>query len=263
MKISLIINGMNKRLDGIDSIWSSRLDRFIELGIGLARPTVAEMADVWCAQRASRACERCGQMCGIGERTPSGCSSCRGISRILDGVITLGTFSGLLADGIRALKYRGRWELAGVLGEHLGSAVETFLLKDLPRREWVVVPMPMPFWRRMERGVDHARLIADSMGSKLGMSVLQPLKKASGVPQMALSRTKRKSARRADFRIYRKGVSGFGGKLPSLKGKSVILVDDVLTTGRSMRAAGSALRRLGPISIHAAALAVSKNRAME
>ncbi len=238
---------------------SSRLDRLIERGIGLARPTVADMVHAWSIGAASRACMRCGQMTGPGERTASGCGSCRGKTGILDGVVTLGPFEGLLADGIRALKYQGRWELAEVLGRHLALAAESYFKSSLSSKQWVVVPMPMPVWRKVERGVDHAHLIARSFGSKHGIKVIQPLRKAPCLPQVSLSRTAREKARRSDFRIRRRRISGFGGKVPNLEGKSVILVDDVLTTGRSMRAAGSTLRRLGPASIYAAALAVSTN----
>ncbi|MBG84263.1 MAG: hypothetical protein CMJ40_06940 [Phycisphaerae bacterium] len=239
---------------------SSRLDLIIERGIGLARPTVADLASVWSKTRAVRTCVRCGQRLGPGEETASGCGGCRAKGGILDGVITLGPFEGLLADGIRALKYRGRWELAEVLGGHLANAVEAFFADSLHSGDWVLVPMPMPFWRKVERGLDHAHLLARSCATRLGMKVIQPLRKAPCLPQASLSRTDRERAKKGDYRIRRRGTSGFGGKLPNLKGKSVILVDDVLTTGRSMSAAGSALKRLGPASVHAAALAVSTNR---
>ena len=248
--------GTHKR----DREWWSRVDHLVERGIGLARPTIADMDQVWPSETAFRTCRRCGQTPGPGEETASGCASCRGKTSILDGVITLGPFEGVLADGIRALKYQGRWELAEVLGGHLARATESYFQSKLPPERMVVVPMPMPIWRKLERGVDHARLVARSFGSRYGAKVIQPLRKAPCLPQASLSRTDREKARLSDFRLVRRGISGFGGKLPNLKGKTVILVDDVLTTGRSMRAAGSTLRRLGPASIHAAALAVSTNR---
>jgi predicted amidophosphoribosyltransferase len=46
----------------------------------------------------------------------------------------------------------------------------------------------------------------------------------------------------------------------NLRGRGIVLVDDVLTTGRSLRAAGMLLERLGPALLLAAVLAVTDHR---
>ncbi|MCH2134793.1 MAG: hypothetical protein MK116_13710 [Phycisphaerales bacterium] len=120
--------------------------------------------------------------------------------------------------------------------------------------------MPMPRWRRWYRGVDHARLLADAVARRLGLEVCQPLRKRAGVPQAALSRTGRSRSAAGDYRLLRSGSRGFGGRLANLEGANLILVDDVLTTGRSIRAAGTLLERLGPALVVAAVLAVTEQR---
>tara|TARA_B100001059_G_scaffold191578_1_gene194774 strand:- start:824 stop:1594 length:771 start_codon:yes stop_codon:yes gene_type:complete len=239
------------------------LDRIIEGLIGLARPSVTDMSHIRSLEAGWERCVRCGQPVGAGEATTSGCGSCRGAPGILDGVITLGPFEGLLAEGIRALKYQARGELADVLGMHLALAAEKQFQKGFDSEHWIAVAMPMPFWRKIDRRVDHASLIAHSLARRLGIKVIQPLKKGPGLPQAGLSRTNRERASHGDIWIRRRGFGGFARRLPCFKGKSVLLVDDVLTTGRSMMVAGGALRQLEPVSVHAAVLAVSTNRNLE
>ena len=243
----------------VDSIAQGRFDSFLEIWFGLAKPSVLEIAQARTLCQPPPSCFRCGQALGPGEGTKSGCGACRNTSAVLDGVVCLGAFEGLLAATIKALKYERRWELARPLGVHLARALEPLTRAHAPQ-EWLIIPMPMPFLRRVQRGVDHAGLLASSTASSLGVKLVQPLRKSSGVPQAGRSRTDRRRAPRRDYRLVRGGISGFGGKLPNMAAKRLILVDDVLTTGRSMSAAGSALRRLGPASIHAAVLAVSTNR---
>ncbi|MEE2907269.1 MAG: phosphoribosyltransferase family protein [Planctomycetota bacterium] len=193
-----------------------------------------------------------------------GCGACRGSRAILDGVIRVGAFRGELASLIRGLKYGGRWELAGPLGRLLaGRLRERFHVLGIPLEcpgDWRVIPMPMPRWRRRYRGLDHAQLLAEAVAHHLGMPIIRPLRKRGGVPQATLSRSLRGRSPRADYRVVRQGVRGFGGRMPNLGGLNVILVDDVLTTGRSMCAAGSLLRRLCPARIMAVALAVTEQR---
>ena len=244
------------------SRWGSRMDRGIERLLGLSRPTIAEMSQVWSPGKAGGYCPRCGQGSGPGEQTASGCGACRKSGAVLDGVIALGPFAGQLAEGIRALKYHARGELAHPLGRHLARAVRGRFPRGLDSRRWTVVPMPMPFWRKIDRRVDHARLIALCMASSLGLGHVQPLKKAAGVPQAGRSRTDREKASRREFGIRRGRHRGGDWPYSELRGRSVLLVDDVLTTGRSMRLAGGLLGHLGAISVHAAVLAVSANRSL-
>ena len=233
--------------------------------MGLAHPPI-EQCLIRLLQDRPRVdyCPRCGQGLGQGELTSTGCGACRGRRAILDGVVRVGAFRGELAHLIRGLKYGGRWELAGPLGRLLaGRLRERFHALRLPMEDpgdWRVIPMPMPRWRRWYRGLDHAQLLAEFVARHLGLPIIQPLRKRGGRPQATLSRSRRGRSPMDHYRVARQGVRGFGGRVPNLDGLNVILVDDVLTTGRSMRAAGTILRRLGPARIMAAALAVTEQR---
>ena len=82
------------------------------------------------------------------------------------------------------------------------------------------------------------------------------LSRADGVQQVGLRRTERVSQAAGgggEMRIRRKWASE-----RSLEGLDVVLVDDVLTTGRTARTAAECLRKMGPSRVLLAVLAVSE-----
>ena len=187
---------------------------------------------------------------GAGEVTVRGCGLCRGVTVSTDGVVRLGAYEGRLRDWIRAIKYRGWAEMADALGRTLGESVRERLGGDVDARDIVVVPMPMPWQRRIYRGIDHARLIAMGVAVRLGAVELPLLSQTNGTPQVALSAARR--PRRGARLALRKRARRL-----SLGGVQVVLVDDVRTTGSSLRSATRLLRGLGRCQVTAAVLAVT------
>ena len=158
----------------------------------------------------------------------------------------LGAYSGPLRSWITAIKYQ-RWEeIATSLGHQLGDRVAT----GLRMRSGLVVPVPMPAIRRLYRGIDHARVLSDAVGTAVGWPVVPMLQRRSGLPQTSRSGSQRRRAalgvvlRRAYRRV-------------ELPGAGVIIVDDVRTTGRTALEAVRALRRLRPAEVVVAVLAVT------
>jgi predicted amidophosphoribosyltransferase len=151
---------------------------------------------------------------------------------------------------VLAIKYRQRWvEMAGLLGRRLGDALADSGLTDPPRT--VIVPMPMPWQRRLYRGIDHARIIAAAVAGRLKAPLAPVLRKANGPPQVS-----QPSSLRA-----RSGARGLGLRRRlggwDLAGLDLVIVDDVRTTGASIRSAAHLLRRLRPRRVVAGVLAVS------
>jgi predicted amidophosphoribosyltransferase len=145
--------------------------------------------------------------------------------------------------------------MADALGRRLGAAWarRQERLGGLDPDLTVVVPMPMPWQRRLYRGIDHAGLIAAAVAAELNVGLLAALAKANGRPQVSLPAGQRARGS-AGLRLRRRA-----GRV-RLDGVQVILVDDVRTTGASLRAAGRLLRRLGPQRVQAAVLAVTDDR---
>ena len=198
-------------------------------------------------------CRRCGSSVGAGEATNSGCGSCRGRATPVNALVRLGAYTDVLRQWIPAIKYQ-RWsDMAELLGRQLGVALTESKLLDVSR--CVVVPMPMPWQRRIYRGIDHTLAIAAAAAAQLHAPLVRMLAATNGKPQMALSSTERLRHGGRGLRVrWRLG----GWRLSHVQ---LVLVDDVRTTGASMQRAARLLRPLKPAAVIAAVLAVSDDRA--
>lgn len=211
-------------------------------------PTRRAIAEAgWSPDDPDRYCRRCGGSVGAGEVTARGCGLCRDKGAATDAIVRLGAYEGRLREWVRAIKYRSWAEMADALGRRLGHAVPRVTASA---SRLVVVPMPMPWQRRLYRGIDHARLISNGMAAAIRAPVLPILSQANGAPQVVLSASRR-PRRGARFAVTRRGRG------ISLEGVHAVLVDDVLTTGATIRAAARLLRGLGSDRVIGAVLAVT------
>lgn len=151
-----------------------------------------------------------------------------------------GTFAGPLREAVHAFKYRGEHALAS----ELGSLVARVLARDLASGIPVdaLVPVPLHRARIRERGYDQALLLAERVAASCGLPVRPALRRIRrSAPQVSLDRARRGENVRGAF----VGVAG------SLGGLRVTLIDDVATTGATLRAASSAARACGARSVRA------------
>jgi len=191
-------------------------------------------------------CRRCGGTIGPGEAS-SPCVACLGRAGIADGVVRLGEFSGELRRRILDLKYGGRPEAAEDLGRELAE--------EIARRggpidvaATLVIPVPGASWRVWHRGVDHAAELGREVARRLQVPHLKVLAHLGTPPRSGRMPGDRGGR---SLRIRR----GWGpGALERLR---VLLVDDVLTTGTTLREAVRCLRPLRPREIHACVVAVA------
>jgi ComF family protein len=141
-----------------------------------------------------------------------------------------GSYAGALRQAILACK-RGRRDVAETLGRLL---VERGCVRASDRIA-ALVPVPTTQKRRAERGFDQGVALALAASRASGIPVLASLRQADGEPQRGRSRAARLRPRR---RFLCDGAS----VLPGLR---VWLVDDVATTGATLRDCASALRQAG------------------
>jgi predicted amidophosphoribosyltransferase len=109
----------------------------------------------------------------------------------------------------------------------------------------VVTWAPTSSGRRRERGFDQAELIARTVARQLGLPCRRLLDRAvAGDPQTGRARSDRLEG--AEFHAR-----------PGLDGQRVLVVDDVVTTGATLRAAEAALRESGARQVVLAAVAAT------
>jgi ComF family protein len=106
-----------------------------------------------------------------------------------------------------------------------------------------VVPVPTVWTRRLRRGFDHTALLARHVARLLGAPVRRALRRRGSGSQVGRTRTQRLRLTAVQF----PAVGPVGGR--------VILVDDVFTTGGTVRACATSLRRAGAREVRVLTLA--------
>lgn len=188
-------------------------------------------------------CRRCGAGLGTGvPEYPDGCVQCPSPLARYERLWRLGPYDSPLREAVRALKYRRSGRLVGRLGTLLGEAVWN-------TAEWefhAVVPVPMHWRRRIFRGVDHAALLAAAVARRLDAPAARLLRRVRNTPpQVTRSRRERVANVRGAFEA---------ADPPQIKGRRLLLVDDVTTTGATANECTRALLRAGAVSVCVAAL---------
>lgn len=194
-------------------------------------------------------CDACGKPIG-GAGGPCPWCDGRGLGSIRQ-VVRLGAFGGGLRLLIHKAKFDGQWELATWLGETLADTEAAGRL--LGREGVVVVPVPLHPRRRITRGYDQAQLLAKALAKHFNLPLINALRRGRAtVPQTTLTSV---AARRSNVR------NAFSLQLSArLDGLHAVLVDDVTTTGATLRAAARTLQPARPQSLSAAVVAVADPR---
>ena len=151
-----------------------------------------------------------------------------------------GRYEGALRDVIHAFKYEGRRSLAAPLATLMHGAGQA-LLRDCD----CVVPVPLHPWRRLRRGFNQARDLAE----RLDRPVADALWRIRATPsQMALHADARRTNLRGAFML---------SPLATIDGRIVTLVDDVRTTGATLDECAKVLLRGGAREVRALTIAIA------
>ena len=162
----------------------------------------------------------------------------------------LGRFDAGLRDLVHLAKYAGRWEVADWLGDELArSPAAGRLLQGAD----VLVAVPLHAARQRARGYNQSDRVARRLGKRFGVGVEQPAARVRHTRvQASLKST---VARQANVR------DAFVLLDPALvAGRHVVLVDDVTTSGATLRSLAHVLHAAGPASLSACVLAVADPR---
>jgi len=162
---------------------------------------------------------------GMGSR----CSRCAGEREPpWDVVVRLSSYREPMAGVVRDIKFT-RWRSLGVeAGRLLGESIAGELEPGWP----CIVPVPISYRRRVARGIDHTAAIALGVRQVLGGEVGRILGRKHRPSQTSLSAEQR-----------RRNLAGaIWSRRPPPIGRTVVVIDDVMTTGATMRAACGAIR---------------------
>ena len=132
---------------------------------------------------------------------------------------------------VTQLKYGDQGHLARSLGGWLAS-----FGREVVEMSDVIVPVPLHYWRFVGRRYNQSALLAYAMAKPSGLKVLPDglVRTRPTRPQASLSRAKRLDNVKNAFVVPKRHVA-------ALSGKSVLLVDDVMTTAATLRECTQAL----------------------
>ena len=154
--------------------------------------------------------------------------------------IALFAYKGALRRAVLAFKFQGFRGASRGFGIRMAQA-----LQDRINTNFVVTFVPMDRSRQLERGYNQAELLAQEVAAHLSLPCVPLLKKTRVTAQQhTLSREKRRENARGAF-AAEKGAAG----------RNVILCDDIVTTGETLRECIRVLRAAGAKSVICAVIA--------
>jgi ComF family protein len=198
---------------------------------GVCWASFTRLAPPWCLR------------CGVPTPSPAAaCPPCVDAPPPFDYARAAAPYGGGVREAVLALKFGGRRSLARPLGDLVREQCEA----GLPERPQVLVPVPLARARERERGFNQAELLAERLGERLGLRVRPRwlVRLRATAPQSELDA----DARRAN-------VSGAFAAPSTVAGAHVAIVDDVVTTGATVRECARALRAAGAAQVGVLAVA--------
>lgn len=172
------------------------------------------------------------------------CPRCRRRPQVLTRAGAIGPFDGALREIVHALKYGGRRSIAPRLGALMRTAG-----RDVLTGADILVPVPLHPRREWSRGFNQARLLATALGPQV-MDLLVRVRHTS--PQAGLPATQRHGNVQGAFALnLREAARRMAGGRAGLAGTTIVLVDDVATTGATLDACARVLADAGAADVRA------------
>ena len=175
------------------------------------------------------------------------CGACLAEPPLFDRARGFGVHEGALRRLIHLLKYDRMRPLAKPLAGMMAAPLASLPAPDL------VVPVPLYRARRWRRGFNQALALSEELGRQAGVRceprVLRRIRATQ--PQAGLSYAERKQNVANAFVVRERGL---------VEGRTVLVIDDVMTTGATLDACARALKKAGARSVLALTAARAKRR---
>jgi len=205
-------------------------------------------------------CSRCGDAMGMESARFAAamgvtvCTMCRLVPPEFERAVAFANYDNEMREMLHLLKFEGRRQMAEhVLGERMAAAV--MKLADAAGDELVVVPVPLFAARERERGFNQSVLLARAAVKRLKrlrpswklrveMNILRRVKDTR--PLYRLTPKQRRASLRGAFRVVDRDA---------VRGREVLLIDDIMTTGATARECSHVLLRAGAAKVWVATAA--------
>jgi len=153
--------------------------------------------------------------------------------------------TGIVKNLIHHLKYKGQKQISSFLGDWFGSRLQT--AKDQLKIDFVI-PVPLHPKKRRKRGYnqvdDFGKKLAAHLGAEFTDSIL--LKSRHTPTQTTKSRWHRWKYQQGEYKVERPDL---------IRGKRILLVDDVITTGATLESCAKALQKTPGVQVYVGAMA--------
>jgi ComF family protein len=215
--------------------------RICEACVGQLGPVVGAEPEILCS--------RCGDALGMesarfqASKAVSECTMCRLAPPPFEKAVAFANYDNEMREMLHLLKFDGLRGVAGILGDGLAVAIRK--LRGMAADELMVIPVPLFGTREHKRGFNQSKLLADAAVRRLRR--LEPgwkLRVTSGVLRRVkdtpalydLNPAQRRRNLQGAFRI---------DDAEAVRGREVLLIDDIMTTGATARACAGVLKRAG------------------
>lgn len=180
-------------------------------------------------------CARCGLPFPHDMGEGAECGACMADPPAWDGARAVLAYGDVARTVALRLKYGRRIGMARLIARQM--------LRHVGDEEAVIVPVPLHRWRLWQRGFNQSALIADHLGRMTGWPVdkraLQRVKRTA--PLRGMNPAQRARTVRGAFAL---------GKGQALRGRRVLLIDDIHTSGATAAACAKQLKRGGAGQVH-------------
>ena len=167
--------------------------------------------------------------------------------QFLDSFTAVWYYEGYVRSSILRFKFYRATHLAGGFGRRLALRLQDRFPEDFDLVTWV----PVSTLRKLRRGYDQSALLAKALGKELGTEPVSTLKKIrNNKTQSSLHDS---AHRRANVLGVYRVVNA-----DAVRGKRVLLVDDVFTTGATAGECARMLLTAGAKEVHCAAIAAAR-----
>lgn len=184
--------------------------------------------------------DRCAQcFCFLNGTQEWICKKCSKETPVFTGFAAALDYAGPAASLIKGLKYSGQTYLAKGMG--------AFMVAQFIELEWplpdLIIPVPLSYSHHLQRGYNQSALLAKECGKLLGKPIANVLRRSNGdFSQAGLSKKQR---------MKLEGIRFYLKKGCQLEDKNLLLIDDVMTTGTTLKHCAQTLLQEHPKAIYA------------